>query len=131
MSFRIALFYHSLVSDWNHGNAHFLRGVCSQLIARGHELRMFEPENGGSRTKLIEQEGPEALQEFAQAYPDLTSELYSQTSLNIDQALDGVDFVLLHEWNEPWLVKAVANYRRHNPSIRIFFHDTHHRAISD
>jgi spore maturation protein CgeB len=38
---------------------------------------------------------------------------------------------LLHEWNEPWLVKAVAAYRRRNPAIRIFFHDTHHRAISD
>ena len=29
----IRLFAHSLVSDWNHGNAHFLRGVLSELIA--------------------------------------------------------------------------------------------------
>ena len=28
---RAVLFYHSLASDWNHGNAHFLRGVCSEL----------------------------------------------------------------------------------------------------
>ena len=28
---RAALFYHSLVSDWNHGNAHFLRGVVTEL----------------------------------------------------------------------------------------------------
>jgi len=26
---------HSLVSDWNHGNAHFLRGVMRDLIQRG------------------------------------------------------------------------------------------------
>ena len=31
------LFYtHSLVSDWNHGNAHFLRGVMRELEKRGH-----------------------------------------------------------------------------------------------
>ncbi len=40
---KIALFYHSLVSDWNHGNAHFLRGVASELIARGHEVVVYEP----------------------------------------------------------------------------------------
>ena len=34
---RIVLFVHSLVSDWNHGNAHFLRGVVRELLARGHE----------------------------------------------------------------------------------------------
>ena len=33
---RVVIFCHSLVSDWNHGNAHFLRGVVSELIARGH-----------------------------------------------------------------------------------------------
>ena len=29
------LFYHSLLSDWNHGNAHFLSGIVSELRARG------------------------------------------------------------------------------------------------
>ena len=36
-------FAHSLVSDWNHGNAHFLRGIVRELQARGHEVRLFEP----------------------------------------------------------------------------------------
>ena len=31
----IVLFYHSIVSDWNHGNAHFLRGITTELITRG------------------------------------------------------------------------------------------------
>ena len=35
---RIAMFYHSLASDWNHGNAHFLRGIATELIERGHAL---------------------------------------------------------------------------------------------
>ena len=29
------MFYHSLLSDWNHGNAHFLRGVAYEMVARG------------------------------------------------------------------------------------------------
>ena len=37
---RVSLFYHSLVSDWNHGNAHFLRGV---VIPNGRSPRGLEP----------------------------------------------------------------------------------------
>ncbi len=40
---RIVLFYHSLLSDWNHGNAHFLRGVVGELLFRGHDVRVYEP----------------------------------------------------------------------------------------
>ena len=40
---RVVMFYHSLISDWNHGNAHFLRGVVSELRARGHEVIVYEP----------------------------------------------------------------------------------------
>ena len=29
---RFVIFTHSLVSDWNHGNAHFLRGVATELV---------------------------------------------------------------------------------------------------
>lgn len=131
MNFKIALFYHSLVSDWNHGNAHFLRGICAELISRGHKIQVFEPGNSWSRANLIDQEGPQAERDFSVAYPQLTSQFYSHSTFDIEQILDGVNFVLVHEWNDPWLVKAIAAYRRRNPGIRIFFHDTHHRAISD
>ena len=46
---RVVMFYHSLVSDWNHGNAHFLRGVVAELQSRGHDVRVLEPEDGWSR----------------------------------------------------------------------------------
>ena len=46
---RLVFFVHSLVSDWNHGNAHFLRGVVRELIARGHDVRVYEPEDAWSR----------------------------------------------------------------------------------
>jgi spore maturation protein CgeB len=38
---RIVLFCHSLVSDWNHGNAHFLRGIAAELLARGGNAECF------------------------------------------------------------------------------------------
>ena len=40
---RFVLFYHSLLSDWNHGNAHFLRGIAGELQHRGHEVVVYEP----------------------------------------------------------------------------------------
>ena len=48
---RIVYFTHSLLSCWNHGNAHFLRGVLRELAARGHDVRAFEPANGWSRAQ--------------------------------------------------------------------------------
>lgn len=35
---KFVLFYHSVLSDWNHGNAHFLRGIATEWIGRGHRL---------------------------------------------------------------------------------------------
>src|SRR5579863_1243043 len=87
---KIALFYHSLVSDWNHGNAHFLRGVASELQSRGHKVRIFEPENSWSRENLLQDRGPEALDAFERAFPNLTSTRYSPDALNLDKWLDGI-----------------------------------------
>ena len=54
---RIVLFCHSLVSDWNHGNAHFLRGVTAELLARGQDVRVYEPLDGWSRANLVADHG--------------------------------------------------------------------------
>ena len=51
---RVVIFCHSLLSDWNHGNAHFLRGVVAELVARGHDVRVYEPRDGVERANLIE-----------------------------------------------------------------------------
>jgi spore maturation protein CgeB len=130
MKLRVALFYHSLVSDWNHGNAHFLRGIASELLARGHELRIFEPENSWSRQNLLEDLGPEALAAFDRAFPNLRSRCYSPLHLELDEWLDGVDLVLVHEWNDPQVVAAIGHYRRRHHNLALLFHDTHHRALT-
>jgi spore maturation protein CgeB len=130
MKTRIAMFYQSLVSDWNHGNAHFLRGIASELQARGHEVRIFEPEDSWSRMNLLQDAGPGAVSDFNDAFPDLSSTQYSLNRLRIPEWLDDVDLVLVHEWNDPALISAIGDHARRDRGIRILFHDTHHRAIT-
>jgi spore maturation protein CgeB len=127
---RIAMFYHSLVSDWNHGNAHFLRGIASELQARGHEVRVFEPEDSWSRENLLRDAGERAIDTFHRAFPHLFSTRYQLDDLRVDEWLDGVDIAIVHEWNAPALISAAGQYRRRNRAVRVFFHDTHHRALT-
>ena len=70
---QFVLFYHSLVSDWNHGNAHFLRGVAAELTERGHSVRIYEQENNWSLRNLREQCGERPIHEFHAAYLHLHS----------------------------------------------------------
>jgi len=126
---RCAFFYHSLRSDWNHGNAHFLRGVVSEMQRLGHTVDVFEPANGWSATQLQREQGAAALQWFVQAYPGLTSHAYDMDELDLDAALDGTDVVLVHEWNDPELVQRIGECRQ-RCGFLLLFHDTHHRAVS-
>lgn len=127
---RVALFYHSLVSDWNHGNAHFLRGVAADLIARGHEVRIFEPEDSWSRENLLRDRGEEAIRAFERAFPQLTSTRYSIDDLQLEAWLEGADLAIVHEWNDPKLIGAVGEHRRRTTALKALFHDTHHRALT-
>jgi spore maturation protein CgeB len=124
------LFYHSLVSDWNHGNAHFLRGIASELVARGHRVEIYEPADGWSLRELVREQGRRAIDEFAAAFPELRSTQYSLNRLDLELVLDGADVVIVHEWNDPELVRRVGAVMA-GSSGRLFLHDTHHRCISD
>src|SRR5687767_3459788 len=128
---RVVVFCHSVLSDWNHGNAHFLRGVCSELLARGHEVEVYEPVDAWSVQNLLAEHGDAPLRAFAQAYPQLHSHRYSADSLDLDAALGGADLVLVHEWNEHALVRRIGLHRAANPHHRLLFHDTHHRSVTE
>ncbi|HYE62214.1 MAG TPA: glycosyltransferase [Phycisphaerales bacterium] len=127
---RIALFYHSLLSDWNHGNAHFLRGYAGELLARGHQVKVYEKESNWSLDNLLRDHGPAGLEPFHDAYPTLRSTIYSPAALDLDRALDGVDLIIAHEWNDHDLIARLGKYRALHPRARLLFHDTHHRAVS-
>ena len=128
---RIVMFYHSLVSDWNHGNAHFLRGVVTELLARGHSVQVLEPADGWSREHLLQDHGAQAIAGFERAYPALRSRQYHLRTIDLDRELAGADLVMVHEWNEPAWVDAVGRHRREAGGYRLLFHDTHHRSVTD
>ena len=128
---RVIFFSHSLLSDWNHGNAHFLRGICGELLARGHQVQVYEPDDAWSLANLLAEHGPQPLQGFARAYPALRSRRYSRAALDLDEALDGADLVLVHEWNEHDLVRRIGAHRKANRNYRLLFHDTHHRCVTE
>ena len=129
---KLVFFVHSLVSDWNHGNAHFLRGVVTELLGRGHDVDVYEPADAWSVQNLVADHGLAALNEFARAYPHLRSQRYASLDLDhdLDRALDGADVVIVHEWNDHDLVKRIGAHRARNRSYTLFFHDTHHRAVT-
>ena len=126
---RIVYYTHSLRSCWNHGNAHFLRGVLSELIARGHDVRVFEPEGAWSLQNLVGDHGEGGLAAFRQHYPELSSQTYRRPEEGAGHAW-GADLVIVHEWNDPELVAAVGRLRARGGKFTLLFHDTHHRAVS-
>jgi spore maturation protein CgeB len=128
---RVVIFCHSLISDWNHGNAHFLRGVTGELVSRGHDVRVYEPHDAWSVANLLQDAGPAAIAGFHAAYPALGSRRVEPASLDLDEALDGADLVLVHEWNTPALVARIGRHRAAVGDYVLFFHDTHHRSVSD
>lgn len=128
---RIVIFTHSLVSDWNHGNAHFLRGIARELASRGHDLHILEPRDGWSLQNLIANYGTAAIENFHQAFPDLRSTPYDLETLNLERELDGAGLVLVHEWNPPSLVRRCGQYRARRGNLTLLFHDTHHRSVTD
>jgi spore maturation protein CgeB len=128
---RIVMFCHSLASDWNHGNAHFLRGVCSELVARRHAVAVYEPRDAWSAQNLVAEAGESALDEYRVVYPQLQSIRYEPGRLDLDRVLDGADLVLVHEWNPHELVRRIGAARARGGRFTLLFHDTHHRSASE
>jgi spore maturation protein CgeB len=127
---KLVLFYHSLISDWNHGNAHFLRGVVSELIDRGHTVDVYEPRNGWSLSNLQAEHGAAAIEEFHKAFPELSSQFYDLATLDLDAVLDGADVAIVHEWNDAKLIARVGEHAT-RLGCKALFHDTHHRSVTD
>jgi spore maturation protein CgeB len=48
----------------------------------------------------------------------------------VEELTRGASLVIVHEFNEPELVGAVADVRRRRDDFLLLFHDTHHRALS-
>lgn len=127
---KIAYFTHSLASCWNHGNAHFLRGVLRELQALGHEVQACEPEGAWSLQNLIGDHGDAGLDAYRSAYPELRSTVFTPADDPAELVADA-DLVIVHEWNDHDLVAALGRARARGGRFTLLFHDTHHRAVSE
>lgn len=127
---KIRLFYHSVISDWNHGNAHFLRGIAAELQARGHDVLIFEPADAWSVRNLEQEHGDAPLAEFRRAFPRLRFVRYDRAKFDAEDAVAGAHLVIVHEWTDADVVRQVTAARRRHPFV-LFFHDTHHRLVTD
>jgi spore maturation protein CgeB len=127
---KIAYFTHSLASCWNHGNAHFLRGVLRELQALGHDVMAYEPEGGWSLQNLLADHGDAGLDAYRAAYPGLRATPFSPDDDPASLVSDA-DLVIVHEWNDHALVAALGRARARGGRFTLLFHDTHHRAVSD
>lgn len=128
-------FAHSWVSDWNHGNAHFLRGLARSLEGMGHRVCCYEQLGGWSLSNLVRQEGDravEAIDSFRREFPELKIQFYNGDS-NFPQFaakhLRDADVVIIHEWNDPLVVNSILELKS-KYGFRALFHDTHHRAYT-
>lgn len=126
---KYVVYTHSLISDWNHGNAHFQRGIMRELQRAGHSALALEPLDSWSRKKLVNAYGEDALVAFQQDFPTLRSHIFN-AHFDHEAALEGADVVLVHEWNDPDLIARIGLIRRNGARFTLLFHDTHHRAIS-
>ena len=127
---RIVYLAHSLLSCWNHGNAHFLRGLFRDLIARGHDVSILEPASAWSLQNLLADHGEAGLAAFRSAYPELDATTFSDAEDAAALCADA-DLVVVHEWTDPALVARLGRARRQGGRFILLFHDTHHRAVSD
>jgi spore maturation protein CgeB len=127
-----AFFYQSVISDWNHGNAHFLRGMMRALQARGHSVICYEQADNWSLSNLLSV-NPRAIDEFVGSFPDLRFERYEPgAGLHewVTDRLAAAEVAVVHEWNTPELVRLVGRVCR-DLGVRAFFHDTHYRVVLD
>jgi spore maturation protein CgeB len=132
----IRYFAHSWVSDWNHGNAHFLRGLARALMHVGHKVRCYEQLGSWSLSSLVQTEGERAIAAidgFRQKFPELDVRFYEESPALRDALapeLRGADVVIVHEWNHPAVTNTILGLKQQLGFLALY-HDTHHRAYTN
>ena len=107
---RCVFFCHAFTSCWNNGNAHFLRGIARALLRLGHDIIVYEPIDGWSRLNAIRDRGEQCLGEVAALFPGISIRQYGDF-LDLEEALNGADLVLVHEWNSRELIERLGRKR--------------------
>ena len=127
---KVVLFCQSIVSCWNNGHAHFLRGVTRELLRLGVDVVVYEPKDGWSRMNTVKDGGAAALAEAAELMSGAEVHTYDAARIDLDRATDGADLVIVQEWNAPALVAAIGKHRIGGARYTLLFHDSHHRSVT-
>jgi spore maturation protein CgeB len=80
---------------------------------------------------LVREHGEEPLEAVRRVYPRLAPIRYKAADLDLERVLEGVDAVLVHEWNDHAIVKRLGQVRARGAPFVLLFHDTHHRCITE
>ena len=127
---KVVLFCQSIVSCWNNGHAHFLRGVTGELLRLGAEVAVYEPKDGWSRMNAMRDGGAAVLAEAAKLVSGAAVHAYDANWIDLDRATDGADLVIVQEWNAPALIAAIGQHRVGGARYTLLFHDSHHRSAT-
>jgi spore maturation protein CgeB len=106
---------------------------CASSLIVGMQFlptNLREPQGAWSLENLLSDHGEAGLDAYRSLYPELSSTVFDP-DFDLDEALADADVVIVHEWNNPWLVDAIGEVRRRGGRFTLLFHDTHHRAVSD
>ncbi len=127
---KVVLFCQSFLSCWNNGHAHFLRGIARELMRLGHDVHVYEPEDGWSRMNATKDSGTPVLEEAAALVPGVTIHVYRESELDVDRVTDGAALLIAQEWNTPALIASLGRHRAAGGDYTLLFHDNHHRSIT-
>ena len=123
---RIVMFYHSLLSDWRNSDAHFLRGAARELVERGHDVELYEPDGNPYLANLSKQYGQNPIARLKHSYPSLKFNTYNLTTLEIDKITEKADLVIVGDYNHCELIEKfpAKNFRNYNLVLHLLHSKT-------
>ena len=103
------LFCHSLLSDWNHGNAHFLRGVVTELRRARPRRRGLRAARRAGALPNLRRRPRRARRSPASAAPiprSRSQPLRPRRRSTSTRRSTAPTWCIVHEWNDHELVRA-------------------------
>jgi spore maturation protein CgeB len=103
--------------------------VASDLIRRGHNAKIVALTGGGQEIRLLQDSTEQSTADFRRAYPLLEGTISDEPTLDLDGVLGTADVVIVEEGTSRDFVRRIGDHHAGHPDYRLYFHDTHQRAV--